>query len=463
MKTRSLSIFLLFLDFVFSTLSWVVFYFLRKKINGEDDFHLSDQFYWGVILVPLFWLFVFYLQGTYFEVKRLYRIKIVNLTFVGTLIGTIILFFALLLDDEIKEYQSYYLLFSNLFLCQLLFLLVPRFVFVSLLVKRLHSSNNGFRTLIIGGSENAVKIYQEINSLPRINYNLIGFVNLNGVDKLLEDKIKYLGHFDAIDDVLEKHDIEEVIIALESNEHSRIKHVLDKIEGRNIRINIIPDMYDILSGMVKMTNIFGALLIQVDAYSMPIWQKAIKRFMDVIISLLALVILLPFYLVMAVLVKISSPGPIFFFQERIGLNGQKFKIVKYRTMFIDAEKFGPQLSSSNDPRITPIGRIMRKLRLDEFPQFYNVLIGDMSLVGPRPERDFYIEKIVEIEPQFRHLTKVRPGITSWGQVKFGYAENIDQMIQRMKFDLLYLKNRTLALDIKILLYTVIVIIKGKGK
>lgn len=463
MKTRSLSIFLLFLDFVFSTLSWVVFYFLRKKINGEDDFHLSDQFYWGVILVPLFWLFVFYLQGTYFEVKRLYRIKIVNLTFVGTLIGTIILFFALLLDDEIKDYQSYYLLFSNLFLCQLLFLLVPRFVFVSLLVKRLHSSNNGFRTLIIGGSENAVKIYQEINSLPRINYNLIGFVNLNGVDKLLEDKIKYLGHFDVIDDVLEKHDIEEVIIALESNEHSRIKHVLDKIEGRNIRINIIPDMYDILSGMVKMTNIFGALLIQVDAYSMPIWQKAIKRFMDVIISLLALVILLPFYLVMAILVKISSPGPIFFFQERIGLNGQKFKIVKYRTMFIDAEKFGPQLSSSNDPRITPIGRIMRKLRLDEFPQFYNVLIGDMSLVGPRPERAFYIEKIVKIEPQFRHLTKVRPGITSWGQVKFGYAENIDQMIQRMKFDLLYLKNRTLALDIKILLYTVIVIIKGKGK
>jgi lipopolysaccharide/colanic/teichoic acid biosynthesis glycosyltransferase len=174
-------------------------------------------------------------------------------------------------------------------------------------------------------------------------------------------------------------------------------------------------------------------------------------------------LLLPIFFILAIVVKLSSAGPIFFLQDRIGLNGTTFKIIKYRTMYVDSEKAGPQLSSSEDPRITKVGRFLRKTRLDEFPQFINVLKGEMSLVGPRPERQFYIDKIVQIEPQFLHLTKVRPGITSWGQVKYGYAENVDQMLQRMKFDLLYMKNRTLALDFKIMLYTVIIIFKAKGK
>jgi lipopolysaccharide/colanic/teichoic acid biosynthesis glycosyltransferase len=165
----------------------------------------------------------------------------------------------------------------------------------------------------------------------------------------------------------------------------------------------------------------------------------------------------------AILVRLSSPGRIFYLQERIGLNGKPFKIIKFRTMYENSEKLGPQLSSENDNRITPIGRFMRKTRLDEFPQFINVLKGDMALVGPRPERQFYIDQIAQIDPQFLHLTKVRPGITSWGQVKFGYAENVEQMLLRMKYDLIYLKNRSLALDIKILFYTVLIVLKAKGK
>jgi exopolysaccharide biosynthesis polyprenyl glycosylphosphotransferase len=222
-------------------------------------------------------------------------------------------------------------------------------------------------------------------------------------------------------------------------------------------------MYDILSGSVKMNNIFGVVLIDVNPEVMPVWQQAIKRFFDVTLSLLAIIVLLPVYIVLAIGVKLSSPGPIFFLQERIGLNGRTFQIIKFRTMYVDAEKQGPQLSSANDPRITGIGRFMRKSRLDEFPQFVNVIIGDMSLVGPRPERQFYIDQIVPIEPQFLQLTRVRPGITSWGQVKYGYAENVEQMLQRMKYDLLYLNNQTLALDFKIMLYTVLIVIKAKGK
>jgi lipopolysaccharide/colanic/teichoic acid biosynthesis glycosyltransferase len=154
---------------------------------------------------------------------------------------------------------------------------------------------------------------------------------------------------------------------------------------------------------------------------------------------------------------------VFFRQERIGKHGRPFKIVKFRSMYLDAERDGPQLSSTSDPRITPIGRWMRKTRMDELPQFWNVLKGDMSLVGPRPERQHFIDAITEVAPHYTHLHKVRPGITSWGQVKFGYAENVEQMVRRLKYDILYIENMSLAVDLKILAYTVLIILKGDGK
>jgi exopolysaccharide biosynthesis polyprenyl glycosylphosphotransferase len=317
--------------------------------------------------------------------------------------------------------------------------------------------------LLVGGSEKAVELYNEMSILPKKTNRFLGFVNINGVDKILESKLPYLGSLADLEQIILNHQIEEVIIALESTEHDKLKSIVSRIEGGDVSIKILPDMYDILSGSVKMTNIFGALLIQLNVETMPIWQRALKRVIDVFISLIALILLIPVYLVLAIAVKASSPGPIFFLQERIGLNGRVFKIIKFRTMYMNAEKAGPQLSSSDDPRITPVGKYMRKLRLDEFPQFLNVIKGDMSLVGPRPERQYFIDQIVKIEPQFLHLTKVRPGITSWGQVKYGYAENVEQMLQRMKYDLLYMKNRTLALDFKIMLHTVLIILRAKGK
>ena len=196
---------------------------------------------------------------------------------------------------------------------------------------------------------------------------------------------------------------------------------------------------------------------------MPAWQFSIKRVVDILASLFALMILSPVILTLMILVKISSPGGIFFTQERIGKKGRPFRIIKFRTMVKDAEKDGPQLSSASDARITPIGKFLRKTRLDEIPQFFNVLKGEMALVGPRPERQFYIDKIMERAPHYKHLQKVRPGITSWGQVKYGYAENVDQMVQRLKYDLLYIENMSLAVDIKILLYTILIVLKGDGK
>lgn len=464
MNSRALTFLLIIFDWLSSTIAWGTFYYIRKLKIEHTEFTINEAFYWGIILLPLAWLFLYMLQGTYQDVRRLHRLKVFNLTFLGTLLGTLGIFFLFLIDDEISGYRQYYLSIGLLFLIQFALVFLPRIVIVSIIVSRIHQRKTGFKTLLIGGSDKAVDIYNEINDLPKgTGHQFVGFVNLNGVDKQLSSKLEYLGHVDDLEEILKVYNVEEVIIALESVEHDRLKRIISRVDSSNIRVKILPDMYDILSGTVEMNNIFGALLIDVSTDPMPVWQITVKRLIDIITSLIAIIVLIPLYIVLSVLVKLSSPGPIFFLQERIGKNGTKFNIIKFRTMYINSEKNGPQLSSANDSRITKIGRFMRKSRLDEFPQFLNVLLGDMSLVGPRPERQFYIDQIVEIEPQFLELNKVRPGITSWGQVKYGYAENVQQMLDRMKFDLLYLKNRSLSLDFKIMLYTILIIFKGKGK
>lgn len=464
MKKDKITYYFIFFDWLCAFFAWALFYFFRKIYIENVKFTFDDSFYKGLIIIPIFYLFIHLLLGTYHDIKRLYRIKTLVLTFKSVIITSLILFFILLIDDEIQSYRTYYKSFILLFGISFLTLITVRLIYVSLLVKKVHQNKLGFKTLLIGGSEKAVSIYKEITSLPKgIGNQFVGFVNLNGIDKLLEDKIPYLGHADQLEKVIKDYEIEEVIIALDSSEHEKLKNIISRIARENIKIKILPDMYDILSGTVKMNNIFGALLFEVNIDEMSVGQQILKRLLDVFLSIVALILLIPVYLFLSISVKMSSKGPIFFKQERIGKNGKPFNIIKFRTMYTDAEKLGPQLSSNDDPRITKFGRIMRKMRLDEFPQFYNVLKGDMSLVGPRPERQFFIDQIVKVEPQFLELTKVRPGITSWGQVKYGYAENVDQMLQRMKFDLLYLKNRTLALDFKIMLYTILIIVKAKGK
>ena len=451
-------------DLIAALVIWTLFFVYRDIYIEFDSVVFNNRFFLGLLIVPSFWMLFYAMQGTYRNVLRLYRIRILKDTLISSVIVTVLVFFVLLIDDEVYNYYQYYKLLFVLFALHFGLTLIPRLLITTRQVKKIHSGEVGFNTLIIGGSEKAVEVIDELKKLRQSSgHHLKGYVNINGNDFKLSEHLPFLGHIEDIHQILKNEKFEEVIIALESSDHQKLQSILIQLATYDLKINIIPDSYDILAGQVKMNSIYGALLLEVNLLPMPDWQYATKRFIDLFFSTFALIILSPLLLLLGILVKATSKGPVFFTQERIGLNGDPFNIVKFRTMVVNSEENGPQLSSSNDSRITSLGRILRKTRLDEFPQFLNVIKGDMSIVGPRPERQFYIDKIIKEDPQYIYLHKVRPGITSWGQVKFGYAENVNEMVQRMKYDLLYIRNMSLALDLKIMFYTVAIIVKAKGK
>jgi exopolysaccharide biosynthesis polyprenyl glycosylphosphotransferase len=322
-----------------------------------------------------------------------------------------------------------------------------------------------FKTLIIGGNHNAVKLYNTLKKENNQDGNLcIGFISLQDEQQdELASQLPKLGSLQNLESVIEKNEIEVVIISMDTSEHHLLSSILIRLSHTPLFIKVLPDLYDIISGVVKTTSINAAALINIYPDLMPDWQRVCKRCMDIAVSTFAILFLSPLYLFAIIRVKLSSAGPILYKQERIGKYGIPFYILKFRSMYVNAEEMGPALSKTDDPRITNWGKFMRKWRIDELPQFFNILKGDMSLVGPRPERSYYIHQITTTHPHYKYLHKVKPGLTSWGMVQYGYAENVDQMIDRMKYDLLYIENCSLALDIKIMLYTFKVLFQGRGK
>ena len=460
------------LDFFSAVIAWTLFFIYRKYTIDPDIFEKFGQvtadtnLYLGITLVPLFWLLLYYISGFYRKVYRKSRIRELSQTLVVSAIGVTVIFFALILDDVIYSYKSYYRSFFTLFGLHFGFTYMFRLILTSITNHKIHKKSIGFNTVIIGSNGNASDIYHQIENQEKATGQFFkGFISINGhKNNPLEKDLPHLGSYKEINKVINHHGIEEVIIATEKSESEVVEQVISELENSNVIVKIIPKMQDILMGTVKMGAIFETPLIQISPQTLPTWQQSLKRLMDVSISLLAMILLSPLYLFCAVGIKTTSHGPIIFSQKRIGLHGKPFMMHKFRSMVHDAERDGiPKLSSEDDPRITRFGKFMRKTRLDELPQFYTVLKGDMSIVGPRPERQYFIDKILERAPHYKMLQRIKPGITSWGQVKYGYASNVNEMIQRLKYDILYLENMSLAMDFRILIYTVLIVLQGRGK
>ena len=461
----------LILDFSASAISWTVFFIYRKAVIEPQRFGIdipiefSNRYFLGLVFIPALWILFYYITGFYDNIYRRSRLLELGQTFLTSAVGVVVIFFTLILDDYIHSYKNYYQLFFTLFALHFGLTYLFRLIITTRTIHRIHRRKIGFNTLLIGSNEKAEKVFREMSSQKRPAGNLFaGFVGVeNNDDRLLGQYLPQLGKLYELNKIIEQHNIEEVIIAIETREHERLNGILTILENRQITIWGIPDLYDFLSGTVKTTAIYSSPLIKISNGLMPTWQANMKRLLDVVISVMASVIFLPVFVVLAVLIKKSSKGPVIYRQERIGRFGKPFKIYKLRSMVHGAENGTPALSSENDERITNIGRFLRKTHLDEIPQFFNVIKGDMSLVGPRPERKFYIDQIVKQAPHYTHLHKLRPGITSWGQVKYGYASTLEEMLERLPYDIMYLKNISLYIDFKILIYTVMVAFRANGK
>jgi exopolysaccharide biosynthesis polyprenyl glycosylphosphotransferase len=464
LNKKTQKILILLADFIFIYLAWVAFFYVRIE-TGWFKILIMPEVILPMVVIYFYWLIIFTFFGMYRTWFASSRFDEISSLFKATFVGIFILFFLIYLDDYFHsvESSSRILIFIYWFFL-FLFVAIGR-LFIRSFQRILLIKGIGRKiAIIVGYNSKANEVHDQILDHPALGLDVEAYVAINSenVGKVYKN-IRVRGALDDLLDIIYKTHASEVIIALEKEDHDLLVDIISKVEYKGIGLKIVPDLYEILSGQARTSQLYGIPLIDIMPELMPEWEKKLKRISDVIISLLILLVSLPINILVTFAIKLDSKGPVLFKQERSGMGNKNFNIYKFRSMYQDAEKYtGPVWSQKDDPRVTQVGKIIRKLRIDEIPQMFNVLKGEMSLVGPRPERPYFVEQLSEQIPYYKRRLKVRPGITGWAQVKHKYDESIEDVKVKLRYDLFYIENMSLRMDIKILARTILVILFGKG-
>ena len=451
-------------DFITINLAFIIFFQLRVE-TGWFRLLITPEFIIPMFIIYFYWAIIFMFVGMYRTWFAASRFDEISTLFKASFFGIFLLFILIFIDDYLHGVASANRILIFIYWGLFLVLvgsgrLIIRSVQRNLLIKGIGRKN----ALIIGFNKKAFEVGQQLKEHRALGLDALGFISVKeeNIGKQ-ESGVTVIDSIKNIEKIIDEKNIKEVIIALDRDNNDVLIEIIGKCEPKNVGLKIVPDLYEILSGQARTSQIYGIPLIDIMPQLMPEWEKRLKRVLDVIISFIILTITLPVSLVSAIAIKLDSKGPVFFTQERCGMNGESFRMIKFRSMFADAEKrTGPVWSAKDDPRITRVGKVIRKLRIDELPQMVNVLKGEMSIVGPRPERPFFVEKLAGEIPYYKRRLKVRPGITGWAQVKHKYDETIEDVKVKLRYDLFYIENMSLRMDFKIIFRTVFVVLFGKG-
>ncbi len=457
-------------DFVFSLLAWNCFCGFRYNLLGAETgfgslhaflFHSKNLAF--DVAIPTFWVLLSALSGYYRQPRRKKIGEDLLNGFILSSVATLVIFFGVIINDLPQNYKQYYVLFLALFTQLLLFTALPRCILTAIKNRQHELRKTGIVTLVIGCGSKARELLDCYNRHRLNGYDLIeGCVRLEEEESPQVSQEVILGNLQQLDRLIGERGVEHLVIAADHLDGPSLQQLLDRLYGYGLDIHLYKGISAGLGMEMSMDGVSGLPLQRLTPKGMFAFEENVKRVCDLLIASLGLVVLSPLLLFLSLRVKCDSPGPVFFTQERLGKGRKPFRIIKFRTMYTDAEAQGPQLSSVNDRRITPYGAIMRRYRLDELPQLLNVIKGEMSLVGPRPERPYFAAKILERAPYYSLVYRVKPGITSLGMAKFGYADNVDKMIERLDYDIIYLKQASLLMDLKILVFTIKPLVRGSG-